>query len=591
MSTAQFFPPRCGARLLTTRHTRFSLWAPAAQHVDLQLETSAPRRMNALSDGYYTLDIACRAGSCYRYLIDGEIAVPDPASRAQASGVHGCSVVVDQNSYKWQNRHWRCRPWHQTVLYELHVGCYGGSYTGVAARLPQLAELGVTMIELMPLAEFAGRRNWGYDGVLPYAPSSVYGSPNQLKALIDTAHGLGLAVCLDVVYNHFGPEGNYLNRYAPQFFDSTRPSPWGSAIDFSLPQVREFFIANALYWVLEYRFDGLRLDAVHAIDDKRFVDELSSQVRAATEPDRRVHLILENENNDAGLLHNGYDAQWSDDGHNALHVLLTGERESYYADYSDHPARKLARCLSEGFAYQGELSPTKQKPRGTVSSQLPPNSFVLFLQNHDQVGNRARGERLIRLCSPQALRAAVALMLLSPQIPMLFMGEEFGAQQPFLYFTDFSDELADAVREGRRREFAAFAAFSYEAARQQIPDPNAESSYRDSCLPADPQSLVQADWLSYYRKLLQLRHAEITPELAGAYSTGAFAISPLAVIATWILGRGSQLWIGLNLGNERVGVSPPGGICVFDGYGALGAPAAPYVLPPYCCRAYLEPAS
>ena len=387
------------------------------------------------------------------------LVVPDPASRAQAGDVHGASVVVDPSAYRWRNEQWRGRPWKETVFYELHAEVLGG-FPGVANELTRLAELGITAVELMPIAEFPGARNWGYDGVLPFAPESSYGSPDALKSLIDAAHDNGLMIFLDVVYNHFGPDGNYLARYAPEMFRSDVNTPWGPAIDFRRKEVRRFFTDNALYWLIEYRFDGLRFDAVHAITEPDWLDEMAAEVREQI-PDRNIHLVLENDDNTVRHLARGFDAQWNDDGHHVLHLLLTGEQQGYYRDYADRPAERLARCLKEGFVYQGEPSPHRGgKPRGTASANLPPTAFVLFLQNHDQVGNRAFGERLAALAEPLALNAAVALQLLCPQIPLLFMGEEIASTAPFVFFTDDNDELAEAVRKGRRREFASFPKFS-----------------------------------------------------------------------------------------------------------------------------------
>jgi len=578
-----------GSELLETGGTRFSLWAPALQRAWLELEGAAPLPMQRDEDGVFSTTAACGAGSRYRYRVSDELSVPDPASRAQSGGVHGHSVVVDPRAYLWKHRNWNGRPWAGSVIYELHVGCYGGSFAEVAKRLPHLKELGVSAVELMPIADFSGTRNWGYDGVLPYAPTAAYGAPDELKALIDTAHGLGLCVYLDVVYNHFGPDGNFLHSYAPQFFDEQRASPWGASIDFKRPQVREFFIANAIYWLMEYRFDGLRLDAVHAIGDTGFLDELAARVRAATEPGRHVHLVLENEHNDAARLVQGYDAQWNDDGHNVLHVLLTGETESYYRNYAETPTAKLARCLAEGFVYQGEPSPSHEgKPRGTRSAHLAPDNFVLFLQNHDQVGNRALGERLGLLAKPQALRAAIALQLLSPQTPLLFMGEEWGAGEPFLFFTDFHEELADAVREGRRKEFAAFPAFANPKQREAIPDPNAESTFRRSCLPAAAKSGAQSEQLAYYRRLLKLRNETIAPGLAGTRSLGAAAIGPAAVVASWRLGNGAVLWLGVNLGEEVAKVDAPAGTLLFESRDGCGAATAQGILQPHSCSAWLK---
>jgi maltooligosyltrehalose trehalohydrolase len=440
------------------------------------------------------------------------------------------------------------------VIYELHVGLCGG-FAGVAARLPELAKLGVTVIELMPIADFPGTRNWGYDGVLPYAPDAAYGSPDELKSLIDTAHGLGLSVMLDVVYNHFGPDGNYLGAYASPFWRHDLTTPWGDAIDFRHDPVRRFFIENALHWLLEYRFDGLRFDAVHAIQDAGFLAAMAAEIRAAVPPGRHVHLVMEHEGNAASLLRAGpgkpgYDAQWADDLHHCLHVLLTGEREGYYEDYLAAPATMLARCLSEGFGFQGEVSSHTGAPRGEPSAHLPPTAFVICLQNHDQIGNRALGERLTTLAHPDALRAATALLLLTPQIPLLFMGQEWGAETPFLFFTDHHGELAEAVRQGRRREFAKFAAFADPARRKQIPDPNAITTFEASR--PDPAAPGHAAWLALHRDLLAIRARDIAPHMEGARSIDAEALGETGVRASWRLGNGAVLTIGANFGGTAL---------------------------------------
>jgi maltooligosyltrehalose trehalohydrolase len=404
---------------------------------------------------------------------------------------------------------------------------------------------------LMPINDFPGTRNWGYDGVLPYAPAGAYGTPDALKTLIDTAHGLGLMMVLDVVYNHFGPDGNYLGTYAPQMFRSDIKTPWGAAIDFRRPEVRRFFTENALYWLMEYRFDGLRFDAVHAISEADWLDEMAAELRAHVEPGRHVHLVLEHEGNIAAHLTAGFDAQWNDDFHHVMHVLLTGEQEGYYSDYAADPARHLARSLSEGFVYQGEASRYRGgKKRGTPCAHLPPSAFVNFLQNHDQIGNRALGERLTALADPMALEAAIALLLLSPQIPMLFMGEEEASPTPFFYFTDHHDELADAVREGRRAEFASFAAFADPARRATIPDPNAMQTFEASRPCGD--GALATERRSLYRELLARRHAEIVPRLKGTRSLGAAAIGSHAVAARWQLGDGATLSLAINLAREDV---------------------------------------
>lgn len=547
---------RHGAVLLDPEHVRFALWAPDAYYVSVEIEDGRSLAMLPQNDGWFVLETQCKAGSRYRYNIDGELEVPDPASRAQVDDAHSQSIVVDPLAYHWQHSAWQGRPWHEAVIYELHVGSLGG-YTGVELHLARLVELGVTAIELMPLAQFPGERNWGYDGVLPYAPQSSYGTPEQLKHLIDTAHGLGLMVILDVVYNHFGPDGNYLGSYAKGFFRSDIKTPWGDAIDFRRREVRDYYIDNALMWLLEYRFDGLRLDAVHAIDDPTFLQEFAQRVRRQIDAPRHVWLMLENELNQASLLERGFDAQWNDDAHNTLHVLLTGETDAYYTDFAKEPTQKLARLLSQGFVYQGE--PTRHgHTRGEPSGHLPPRAFIIFLQNHDQVGNRAFGERLSQLCQGPALRAATALLLLSPMIPLLFMGEEWAASEPFLFFTDHHDELADAVREGRRAEFAEFAAFADEQQRERIPDPNALQTFEHS-RPALDALYLETDkgqdhrsWQTLYQHLLDLRHRHIIPRLPGAQALGADILGDGALCARWRMGDGQILRIDLNLSAHGV---------------------------------------
>jgi maltooligosyltrehalose trehalohydrolase len=547
---------RHGAVLLDSEHTRFALWAPDADYVSVEIEDGPSRALLPQKDGWFVLETRCPAGTRYRYKIDEDLLVPDPASRAQVSEVDGHSLVVDHNAYQWQTADWSGRPWHEAVIYELHVGALGG-FVGVEQHLQRLAETGITAIELMPIAQFPGQRNWGYDGVLPYAPQSSYGTPDQLKHLIDTAHGLGLMVILDVVYNHFGPDGNYLGAYAKHFFRSDKKTPWGDAIDFRRREVRDFFIDNSLMWLLDYRFDGLRFDAVHAIEDPTFLQELAQRVRQQVPQSRHVWLTLENEFNEASRIDQGYDAQWNDDGHNTLHVLLTGETDAYYTDFAEQPTHKLARLLGEGFVYQGE-STRHGHARGEPSAHLPPTGFVLFLQNHDQIGNRALGERLVQLCPPEALRAATALLLLSPMIPLMFMGDEWGASEPFLFFTDFHDELADAVREGRRGEFADFAAFADPEKRKRIPDPNAVQTFEAS-RPAVDALYLETDtgqdhrnWQAFYQELLRIRQNEIFPRLQGAEALGADVLADKAVSARWKMGDGSTLRIDLNLGAHAV---------------------------------------
>ena len=389
---------------------RFRLWAPRAEAVSLQIEGPSPKlvAMNCEPAGWFasTTELA-RPGTRYRYVVDGK-PFPDPASRSQPDGVHGPSEVIDPTAFDWSDDRWRGRPWEEIVLYELHLGAFSetGDFGGAARHLDHLCRLGVTAIELMPIAEFPGGRNWGYDGAFPYAPSSRYGQPEALKSLVEACHARGLAVLLDVVYNHFGPEGNYLPAVAPDFFTERHHTPWGAALDFAGPRsraVRDFFIENTLYWLKEYHFDGLRFDAVHAIFDETMpdiIDEIGDAVRREI-TERPVHLVLENDRNEARRLQRSgnrierFNAQWNDDLHHILHVLITGGHSGYYGDYADQPAYHLGRALAEGFAYQGEPSPFREgRPRGEPSAELPATAFVAFLQNHDQIGNHPMGTRL-----------------------------------------------------------------------------------------------------------------------------------------------------------------------------------------------------
>ena len=558
---------------LTEAGTRFRLWAPSARRVVLHTHSPQGGELQAdlspAGEGWYELVVGgVGPGTLYRYRIDDEADVPDPASRRNPEGVHGASEVTDPAAFQWSDGAWRGRPWHEAVLYELHVGTFTpqGTYAAVAERLDDLDSVGVTAIELLPLACFAGQRGWGYDGVLPFAPHPAYGTPEDLKRLIQAAHERGIMMVLDVVYNHFGPEGNYLSRYAREFFTHEAHTPWGDAIDFGRAQVRRFFIENALYWLEEFHFDGLRLDAVHAIHDssaKHFIDELVEEVHAGPGRDRHVHVVLENHSNEAQRLtvaplegtKDGRTnvAQWNDDFHHPLHVVLTGERDGYYADFAAAPLEQLARVLAEGFAFQGEYSGVSEAQRGERCAHLPPTAFVSFLQNHDQIGNRAFGERLATQADPQHLKAALAVLLLAPQIPMLFMGEEYGAAQPFLYFCDFTGELGTAVREGRRKEFAAFSAFTDSARRAEIPDPNALDTFERSRLVwADRATRPGADWLSYVRDLLRVRTREVVPWLP-QLRAGTAQIREGVLSVTWPA-AGQSLSLQMNCSGQRASV-------------------------------------
>jgi len=566
--------------------TRFRLWAPSAAHVSLEIAGQAPVAMQPEPGGWFSATAPAPPGSRYAYRLPRGLRVPDPASRAQAGDVHDESLVVDPRAYQWQHADWQGRPWHEAVISELHVGALGG-FDGVRARLPRLRDLGFTAIELMPVADFPGPRNWGYDGVLPFAPDAAYGPPEALKALIDAAHGLGLMVLLDVVYNHFGPDGNYLHAYAAPFFRDDIETPWGAAIDFRRHEVRDFFIVNAHYWLEEYRFDGLRFDAVHAISEPDFLDEMAAAIRAATGPSRHVHLVLEHEGNAAHHLRqtpdgSGFDAQWADDFHHCLHVLLTGETEGYYEDFRE-PTRLLARCLAEGFAYQGEISPHSGQPRGEPSAHLPSTDFVVCLQNHDQIGNRALGERLTTLAKPDALHAATVLLLLAPFVPLVFMGEEWGTARPFLYFTSHEETLAKLVRDGRRAEFRHFAAFQDPHRREQIPDPNAPGTFAAS-IPDDADSAIARR----YAELLELRRDYVIPGIPGCRSEGVEVLGKAAVLARWRLGNAALLTIALNLGPEPASAATAHGQRLYA-TGEAGEVLRGGVLPARSAVALLEP--
>jgi malto-oligosyltrehalose trehalohydrolase len=544
----------------------FRLWAPAAERVDVLLD-GRPHALCRGDDGWFSASVAgIKAGALYKFRIDDKLDIPDPASAFQPRDVAGPSEVIDHSTCQWRAGNWRGRLWQETVLIETHVGTFTpeGTYRAMIDRLDHLVATGFTALELMPLSDFSGLRNWGYDGVLWYAPDSAYGRPDDLKALIDEAHLRGLMVFLDVVYNHFGPEGNYLGQYAPSFFTQAQ-TPWGSAIDYRVPQVRAFAIENALYWLREYRFDGLRLDAVHAIPELGEVSMLHDLSRAvgdlATETGRHLHLMLENDDNAAGLLdadqdppRGKYRAQWNDDYHHAWHVLLSGESHGYYGDYSKSPLRDIVRSLASGFVYQGEASAHRDgQLRGEPSGALAPTSFVNFLQNHDQIGNRALGDRLESLAADKAIEAALAITLLTPMIPMLFMGEEWGTTAPFPFFCDFGGDLADAVRKGRRKEFAG----AYAKYGNEIPDPLDETTFRSAVLDWNARDLPKAHRrLALVQGLLSVRRREIVPRLAGARFGDASVEDNGMLSANWPMNDGTLLQLRANLSDLAINFRP-----------------------------------
>ena len=577
----------------TSDGVRFRLWAPRASAVSVQLEGGKPATcpMTSEPDGWFSLTTAkAGPGALYRYLVDGH-AFPDPASRYQPRGVHGPSEVVDPLTYHWSDLGWRGRLWQEIVLYELHLGTFSdtGDFVGAVQHLDHIVALGATAVELMPIAEFPGRCDWGYDGVLLYAPASQYGRPEALKYLVEACHARGLAVFLDVVYNHFGPEGNYLPAIARDFFTDRHQTPWGAAIDFSGPNsrpVRDFFIGNALYWLEEFHFDGLRLDAVHAIcDDSEpdIITEIGEAVRGSI-AGREIHLVLENDLNQTRYLRrtrgriDHYNAQWNDDLHHALHVLVTDDKSGYFGDYAAEPAKHLGRALAEGLAYQGEPSRFRGgKARGEPSGELPTTAFVSFLQNHDQVGNHPFGTRIAARADEAALHTAAAIVLLSPQIPMLFMGEEWASVRPFAFFCDFEPGLREAVREGRRREFAHFPEFADELAREKIPDPTASATFGMSRLDwTEPGEEGHSLWLARYRRLLEIRASAIVPRLAGLPSSGGSyqTFGPKSVTVEWRLGDGSRLLLLANFTEEPAPV--PGNFAIGQMVYSSAAPGAPF---------------
>jgi malto-oligosyltrehalose trehalohydrolase len=556
-----------GAELVSDG-VRFRLWAPDAAAVTLELDGAAALPMLRADEGWYELTTQeAKPGSLYRYRI-GDGHYPDPGSRFQPDGVFGPSEVIDPVAYDWNDEGWPGIPTERAVLYELHPGAFStpGDFAGIAEHLDHLVELGVTLVELLPVADCPGRWNWGYDGVLPFAPAGRYGRPEAMKLLVDACHARGLGVVLDVVYNHFGPEGNFLHSYAKGFFTERYKTPWGAAINVdgkhSAP-VRLFFIENALYWLEEFHLDGLRFDAVHEIRDsgpRHFLEELGDRIRAEL-PGRPIHLFLENDRNDPALLGYGrggkgpFDGQWNDDFHHALRVAVAGAKGGYYEDYRGDPIGRLGKSLAEGFSYQGEASGHRGgKLRGGASGDLPPSAFVNFIQNHDQVGNHAFGWRLPHFAEPEVLRAAAALLLLNPATPMLFMGEEWAATAPFPFFCDFSGDLAQAVRNGRLAEFASFPEFRDKAAQARIPDPLAESTFLSAKLDWDEAGTAQhARMLAHYRNLIALRQQHIAPLLtAGGSPDGKFErFDKFGLDVTWRLG-GRVLRLVANLSGAAV---------------------------------------
>ena len=502
--------------------TTFRVWAPAASVVSIDLEDGAVAGRHAMcreDDGYFTTVVpGVAAGTRYRYRLDGGEPLPDPASRFQPDGVHGASMVVDPAAAGWNDQEWHGVPLEDFVIYELHVGTFteDGTFAAAADRLEAIRDLGVTALEIMPVADFPGRRNWGYDGVALFAPARCYGAPDDLRRLIDRAHTLGLAVLLDVVYNHFGPDGAYLTQFSPHYLTHRHRSPWGAGINLDgeqSRQVRAFFIENALHWVHEYHVDGLRLDATHALRDVgpiHFLAELASRLHT-TGTARRIHIIAEDDRNFARIVLPptesgwGLDALWSDDFHHQMRRALAGDADGYFADYSGSTV-DIAATIRRGWFYTGQFSKHLQAPRGSAPVGVPSRRCIVSLQNHDQIGNRAFGDRLNHRIDPAAYRAASVLLLLLPQTPLLFMGQEWAASTPFMYFTDHHRALGRLVTEGRRREFRSFTGFARQDSRSTIPDPQADETFAASRLRWDERNTGDhAGTLRLYSTVLALR--------------------------------------------------------------------------------------
>lgn len=548
-----------GAEYLDDGAVRFCVWATGQETVALRIG-GEDRAMQASGDGWFELRVPqVLPGAEYNYVLADGTVVPDPASRAQTAGVDGPSRVCDPQSYQWQHPQWRGRPWRETVVYEMHFGTFTpeGTFRSAIEKLPYLADLGITMLEVLPVSQFGGQRGWGYDGVLLYAPHSAYGTPDDFKAFIDAAHGLGLSVVLDIVLNHFGPEGNYLPLLSPDFFHEARLTPWGAGIAYDVDAARRYIVEAPLYWLKEFNLDGLRFDAIDQIEDvseKHALIEIAERIRAeitsrplhlTTEDSRNVIFLHPREEDGSTPLFTG---EWNDDFHNAVHVFATGETHAYYQDFARQPEKLIARVLAEGFAYQGEVSPQSGEKRGVGSRGQPPVAFVDFIQNHDQVGNRAHGERLVSLAGVERTQALLATLLLSPHIPLLFMGEEYGETHPFLFFTDFHGSLAKAVRDGRAKEFEGHSGYDGES----VPDPNDETTFTMSKLDWNkPESEAGKRWLALTKTLLALRHQHIVPLLADAggnsghivdTAEGFFAVS-------WTFPQGT-LSMALNINDE-----------------------------------------
>lgn len=553
--------------LLTAEGVRFRLWAPNVAQAHVRLAHGGRRAMEAAGGGWFELDLpGVGPGTDYVFVLEDGTQIPDPASRWQPQGVHGVSRVVDPAAFKWGDNDWHGRPWEETVLYEMHFGTYTpeGTYRSAIDRLDHLVALGVTAIELMPIHDFPGRLGWSYDGVCLFAPANCYGTPDDLRAFVDAAHRRGLSVLLDVIYNHLGPEGAYATRIAPML-SSRHEGEFG--IPFNVDgddagPVRRFLLENVLYWLEDFHLDGFRFDAAHDIPDEsqhHILAELTEAARARSRG-RPIHLVMENSLNEGHWLERAEDgtprwfvAQWCDDIHHAMHILATGEKLGFYRDYDGDQA-ELGLALAEGYAFQGQKPMLEGQTKGEPSAHLPPTAFIAFVQNHDQIGNRPRGDRLAESLPPKVIQALATIVLLSPHIPLLFMGEEWGATTPFPYFSDLSESLREGMRKDRLHQLEGWR------------DQGRLGEARD---PFDPMTFAAArlDWseretpqaramFDFYSQVLKLRREAIAPRLVGCPGhSGRYEVSGRLVTVRWTLGDGSRLTMAVNLSDEPVSLA------------------------------------
>lgn len=564
----RMFPKSWGAEYVRDGEVIFRLWAPELEALQIRIG-KVEHEMTRSRDGWFELlATGIAPNTPYLYVLPDGRAVPDPASRAQDGGITGPSLVTDPTAYPWKHPDWSGRPWEEAILYELHIGTFTeeGTFGAAIERLPHLAELGVTAIEIMPVGQFPGERGWGYDGVLLYTPHHAYGAPDDFKAFIDAAHGHGLMVFLDVVYNHFGPEGNYLPLYARSFFDANRNTPWGAAIDFFEKPVRDFFVENALYWLVEFNLDGLRIDAVHAIEDERseihILTELSRRVREECRG-RKRHLVVEDSRNITRFFRDidgsrEIDAGWNDDFHHACHVLTTGETGGYFKPFAENPTAAIATALAEGYVMAGDPPVEIDGQKVSAPALVPPTAYVTFIQNHDQVGNRAYGDRLNRSIAPELMEALETMLMLSPNIPLIFMGEEHDETHPFRFFCDYKGKIAKLFRDNRLAEGIAFGSLSEDDKPDDLPDPNALKTFKDSKIDwKRPNSEEGKRRLDFFGALIETRLRAIVPLLAEAGGRcGKILKAKDGIIAIdWQLGQ-TRLELRANFGKSEAEVPP-----------------------------------